>query len=353
LEKVYRIIDANINRISEGLRVLEDLARFYYQEAHLTEQIKMIRHRVRKTVNGLYLNFLNARDSENDPGLDISRKSNLDNKNNLKELIVGNFKRIQEGLRVIEENLKVIGQYELSKVYESCRYDIYTIEKIYLLKFIRLFKKHLLNTDLYCITAEEYSLGRSNIEVVQAMIDAGVKIIQYREKDKKMLDKYKECQKIRELTRQAGVTFIINDDVDLALLVGADGIHIGQEDLPMEKVRELVGEEMIIGLSTHSPSQAQDAVAKGADYIGVGPIFKTYTKKDVCDPVGFEYLEYVVQNIDIPFVAIGGIKQHNVAEVVKRGATCVAMVTEIVGADDISEKIKEVRRVIAEAKASY
>src|SRR5690606_3253325 len=131
----------------------------------------------------------------------------------------------------------------------------------------------------------------------------GVKIIQYRGKDKKMLDKHKECQKIRELTRQAGVTFIISDDVDLALLVGADGIHIGQEDLPMEKVRELVGGEMIIGLTTHSPSQAQDAVAKGADYIGVGPIFKTYTKKDVCDPVGFEYLEYVVQNIDIPFVA--------------------------------------------------
>ena len=87
---------------------------------------------------------------------------------------MGNFKRIQEGLRVIEENLKVIGQYELSKVYESCRYDIYTIEKTYLLKFIRLFKKHLLNTDLYCITAEEYSLGRSNIEVVQAMIEMQV-----------------------------------------------------------------------------------------------------------------------------------------------------------------------------------
>lgn len=353
MEKVYRIIDANINRISEGLRVLEDLARFYYQEVHLTEQIKMIRHKVRKSVNELYLNFLKVRDSVNDIGFDISQKSNLDNKSNLKELVMGNFKRIQEGLRVVEENLKIIGQYELSKVYERCRYDIYTIEKTYLLKFTKLFKKDLLNTDLYCITAEEYSRGRNNIEVVQAMIDAGIKIIQYREKDKKKLYKYEECQKIRMLTRQAGVTFIVNDDVDLALLVGADGVHIGQEDLPIEKVRELVGEEMIIGLSTHSPSQAQDAVAKGADYIGVGPIFKTYTKKDVCDPVGFEYLEYVVQNIDIPFVAIGGIKQHNVAEVVKRGAKCVAMVTEIVGADDIGQKIKEVRRVITETKASY
>lgn len=353
MEKVYRIIDANINRISEGLRVLEDLARFYYQEVHLTEQIKMIRHKVRKSVNELYLNFLKVRDSVNDIGFDISQKSNLDNKSNLKELVMGNFKRIQEGLRVVEENLKIIGQYELSKVYERCRYDIYTIEKTYLLKFTKLFKKDLLNTDLYCITAEEYSRGRNNIEVVQAMIDAGIKIIQYREKDKKKLYKYEECQKIRMLTRQAGVTFIVNDDVDLALLVGADGVHIGQEDLPIEKVRELVGEEMIIGLSTHSPSQAQDAVAKGADYIGVGPIFKTYTKKDVCDPVGFEYLEYVVQNIDIPFVAIGGIKQHNVAEVVKRGAKCIAMVTEIVGADDIGQKIKEVRRVITETKASY
>lgn len=204
-------------------------------------------------------------------------------------------------------------------------------------------RRNIINTDLYGITAEEHSLGRSNIEVVKEMIHAGIKVIQYREKDKKALYKYEECLAIRKLTKEAGVHFIVNDDIDIALLVKADGIHIGQEDLPIEKVRELVGPDMVIGLSTHSPQQGLDAVKRGADYIGVGPIFKTYTKKDVCDPVGLTYLDYVVKHLDIPFVAIGGIKENNIAEVKSRGAKCICLVTEIVGAAHIGEKISMLR----------
>lgn len=201
----------------------------------------------------------------------------------------------------------------------------------------------ILDTDLYCITSEEHSRGRNNIEVVGEMIKAGVKVIQYREKEKKLLHKYNECMKIRAMTKEAGVTFIVNDHIDIAILVKADGVHIGQDDLPIEKVRELVGEDMIIGVSTHSPEQAEDAVRRGADYIGVGPIYRTYTKKDVCEPVGLEYLSYVVQNLSIPYVAIGGIKQHNMYEVIECGAKCIAMVTEIVGADNIGEKIRDIK----------
>ncbi|MFT9496589.1 thiamine phosphate synthase [Anaerosolibacter sp.] len=204
-------------------------------------------------------------------------------------------------------------------------------------------RRNIIDTDLYGITAEEHSLGRSNIEVVKEMIHAGIKVIQYREKDKKALYKYEECLAIRKLTKEAGVHFIVNDDIDIALLVKADGIHIGQEDLPIEKVRELVGPDMVIGLSTHSPEQGLEAVKRGADYIGVGPIFKTYTKKDVCDPVGLTYLDYVVKHLDIPFVAIGGIKEHNIAEVKSRGAKCICLVTEIVGAEHIEEKISTLR----------
>ena len=207
-------------------------------------------------------------------------------------------------------------------------------------------RNYRFNTELYCITAEEHSLGRSNIEVVRQMIDAGIKIIQYREKDKKMKDKYQECKGIREMTKQAGVTFIVNDDIDLAMIVKADGVHIGQDDLPIEKVRELVGDKMIIGISTHCPEEARQAVASGADYIGVGPIFKTATKKDVCEPVGFEYLEYVAQNISLPFVAIGGIKLTNITEVIKRGTQCIAIVTEITTAQDIPGRIAEIREMI-------
>ncbi|WP_073239079.1 thiamine phosphate synthase [Desulforamulus putei] len=201
-----------------------------------------------------------------------------------------------------------------------------------------------LKPGIYGITAEEYSRGRDNIQVVQDMLAAGIRIIQYREKEKKAREKYLECIKIRELTRQAGATFIVNDNIDLALIVDADGVHIGQDDLPPEKVRELVGEERIIGLSTHSPAQARAALAAGVDYIGVGPIFATRTKKDVCDPVGLAYLEYVVKNIDLPFVAIGGIKEHNIRQVTARGARCVALVTEIVGAADIVAKVAALRQ---------
>ncbi|MFA4886253.1 MAG: thiamine phosphate synthase [Desulfotomaculaceae bacterium] len=205
---------------------------------------------------------------------------------------------------------------------------------------------NLLGADIYGITAEEYSLGRSNVEVVARMIDSGIRVIQYREKQKKARSMYEECLKIREMTREAGATLIVNDHIDLALLVDADGVHIGQDDLPPEKVRGLVGEGMIVGLSTHSPAQALAAVKTGVDYIGVGPIFATKTKKDVCDPVGLEYLEFVVRNIELPFVAIGGIKEHNIAEVSRRGARCIAAVTEIVGAEDIIGRVRALRTAI-------
>jgi len=206
----------------------------------------------------------------------------------------------------------------------------------------------VLDTDLYGITAEEYSLGRSNIEVVKAMIDAGIKIIQYREKDSKSIkERYEECKEIRKLTKETDVTFIINDYIDIAILVGADGIHIGQDDLPIEEVRKLVGPEMIIGLSTHSPEQAQDATRRGADYIGVGPMFSTTTKKNIGNVAGLEYLDYVVKNHNIPLVAIGGIKFENIAEVKKRGAKCICLVTEIVGAQDMGKTVQKIRDILA------
>jgi len=349
MDKLFRIIDANINRASEGLRVLEDLARFYYDDMPISERLKKIRHNIRKSMTDYLPECLAGRDTINDVGLSISKKNKIDDKTSLEELAAANFKRLQEALRTIEEDLRVLGKFGLSKVYEEYRYASYTLEKDFSRVNCCLTKKQKLNTDLYCITAEGYSCGRNNIEVVRAMINSGVKIIQYREKEKKLLQKYHECLNIRELTQATGVTFIINDDIDIAMMIKADGVHIGQDDLPVEKVRELVGPEMIIGVSTHSPEQAQDAANRGADYIGVGPIYKTFTKKDVCEPVGLKYLDYAVNNVGIPFVAIGGIKEHNICEVKSRGANCIAMVTEIVGAEDIEEKIKRVKQKLSSA----
>ncbi|SCY81324.1 thiamine phosphate synthase [Desulfoluna spongiiphila] len=206
--------------------------------------------------------------------------------------------------------------------------------------------RSIAGADIYGITGEEHSRGRDNITVVKAMIDAGITLIQYREKEKTMLERYRQCEILRRLTQDAGVTFIVNDHVDLALAVEADGLHVGQDDLPIPVVRKLAGPSMIIGLSTHSPAQAAAAVEAGADYIGVGPIFTTQTKKDVCDAVGLTYLDHVAQREDIPFVAIGGIKEHNIAEVRAHGAETIALVTEIVGAENISKRVKAIRKAM-------
>ena len=214
-------------------------------------------------------------------------------------------------------------------------------------------KIKLLSSGLYCITAEEHSKGRTDIEVAAQMLDSGVRILQYREKDKTKLDKYRDCVRLREMTAKRGALFIVNDDADLALAVQSDGVHIGQDDLPIEAVRSICGHDMIIGLSTHSPAQADDAVARGADYIGVGPIYRTFTKKNVCDPVGLEYLDYAVKNVRIPFVAIGGIKEHNLGEVLSRGARTVCLVTEITGAEDIGGTVGRIRSMMGESALSH
>lgn len=202
-------------------------------------------------------------------------------------------------------------------------------------------------TDIYALTDSRLSLGRSVDEVAGALLAAGVRILQYREKKASMARKYAECQLLRELTRSHGACLIVNDHLDLALACGADGLHIGQDDLPLARIRELAP-DLIIGVSTHSPQQAEKAVRDGADYIGVGPIFATQTKEDVTAPVGFEYLDWAAANVEIPFVAIGGIKAHNIGAVASHGAKCCALVSELVGAQDIGAKVAQVRAAMAQ-----
>ena len=193
-------------------------------------------------------------------------------------------------------------------------------------------------TDLYALTDSRLSRGRPLEEVADKLLSSGIHILQYREKRLPAGKMLEECRMLREMTRKANACFIVNDHIDIAMLAGADGVHIGQDDLPVEEVRRLVGPDIIIGLSTHSPEQAR--------YIGVGPIFATQTKEDVVDPVGFEYLDWVVANIDLPFVAIGGIKEHNIGEVAAHGAKCCALVSELVGAPDIAEKVRKLRKAM-------
>lgn len=342
MNKIYRIIDANVNRAAEGLRVLEDMARFHYNEKSISGELKKLRHDVRDSIMELIDKCLSARDSENDPGLIISKEMKLDKRVLNKESVTANFKRIQEALRTVEENMKLIDNYITAKKYEEFRFRSYTLEKKYYIIDSGNEKRKKLDTDIYGIVSEEFSKGRSNIETVKSMINCGIKIIQYSQKRKSMLRKYNECIRIREMTRNAGVTFIINDHIDLALLVEADGVHTGQDSLPVKEVRKIAGEDIIIGVSTHTPEQAEKAVENGADYIFAGPVFETYQKKDTYIPAGLKFLRYVVNNINIPIVAIGGIKEHNVEKVKATGAKCIAM-TEITAVENMAEKIKSIR----------
>ncbi len=203
-------------------------------------------------------------------------------------------------------------------------------------------------TDLYALTDEGLSRGRSLEEVARALLGAGIRILQYREKRKKDGEKLEQCRLLRRITREYDACFIIDDHVDIAMLCEADGVHVGQEDIPLADVRALVGSSMCIGVSTHAPEQALAAVQGGADYIGVGPVYATQTKEDVCAPVGLGYVDWVHSHISLPFVCIGGIKAHNIREVVAHGGTCCALVSEFVAADDIALVVEKVRRAMHE-----
>ena len=187
------------------------------------------------------------------------------------------------------------------------------------------------NRALYLITDRTTS-SLSLAEMTAKAINAGIRTIQLREKNMTKKELYKKALSIRKFTLKHRATFIINDYVDIALAVDADGVHLGQEDMPIKEARKLLGENKIIGISTHSLKQAVDAQRAGADYIGFGPIFKTTTKK-AREPKGTKSLIEIKKHIKIPVVAIGGITIGNVSDVLKNGAYAVAVATGILSGD--------------------
>ncbi|WP_372660672.1 thiamine phosphate synthase [Cohnella sp.] len=187
---------------------------------------------------------------------------------------------------------------------------------------------------LYAITGEQFHPGRELLEVMEEAILGGVDIIQLRDKTSSRPELLHKAKALRELTLKHGVAFIVNDHIDIAMEVDADGIHLGQDDVSLLEARKIVGDK-IIGISTHALSEAFLAQQNGADYIGVGPVYATRSKVDVVDPVTVSYVREVAQAISIPFVAIGGIKLHNVDEVLDAGATRICAISEIVGSADV------------------
>lgn len=203
-------------------------------------------------------------------------------------------------------------------------------------------KNFKLPKGVYAITDSETSLGKNLIEYSTELLLGGAKILQYREKNKRKGEILKEALELKKLTTKFNALFIINDYIDIALLVDADGVHLGQKDLPLKEARKLLGENKIIGISANTFEEAKEAQLNGADYIGVGPIFSTQTKKDADLPTGTKLLTKIKENLSIPFTAIGGIKLSNLDEVLKTGTTSICLVSELLSAPNTFEITKKI-----------
>ncbi len=199
---------------------------------------------------------------------------------------------------------------------------------------------------LHVLTDRHWSHGRDMLSVVAAALDGGATVIQLRDKTASTRVLIEEGLALRALTRERGALLIVNDRLDVALALEADGAHVGQEDMPVEFARRLLGRERILGVSATTMEEAEEAVAGGADYLGVGPVFPSLGKADAGPATGVHLLTVLAQRYTVPLVAIGGITAENAAEVVRAGASGVAVITAVVSAEDITAATRQLRSAV-------
>jgi thiamine-phosphate pyrophosphorylase len=209
--------------------------------------------------------------------------------------------------------------------------------------------KAFADADLYLVVTEAHCAGRSPVAVLEDALVAGVRLVQLREKNLSDELLYRRALQFRELTARKQALLIIDDRVDIALATGADGVHVGQDDLPVEAVKRL-GPDLIVGCSTHSELEAVAAQKAGASYVNIGPIFPTRTKEGVPAGLGPEAIDRIKRHLTIPWTVMGGIKPCNVGLVLQRGAERVGVVTAITAADDVTTACEELRGRIREAR---
>lgn len=340
-----RMIDANLNRSSEGLRVLEDIARFLLNDAELCQRLRTLRHDLARETESLGVGLLSQRDAGHDVGHLSSREKEINMKTTslqgLLDLVIANAKRVEESLRVVEELAKLpeISSVLNSASFEQARFALYTLERDLISRILRRDKIEGM-AGLYVILDRQFLVGRDELDITRQIIEGGARVIQLRDKQSKKGELLLVAQKLRDLCSQADVLFIINDYLDLAMAVDADGLHIGQEDLPLPVVRRELPIDKIVGCSVTTLSQATKAQAEGADYIAVGSIFPTTTKKEAT-VVGVDILKELERTVSTPLVAIGGINQNNVDEVVAAGADAVAVISAVLSEKDVRGAVRK------------
>jgi thiamine-phosphate pyrophosphorylase len=204
--------------------------------------------------------------------------------------------------------------------------------------------------DLYVITDRTIGRGRSHAEIARRALDGGADIIQLRDKDLSCREFLAEACMIREITAEAGRLFIVNDRIEVALSAGADGVHLGQDDLPVRAARRIAPRDFIIGVSVSSAADAISVASAVADYVALSPTFFTTSKEDAGPGQGLDILHEICITISLPVIAIGGIGPHNVAGVIGAGAEGVAVISSVVGEDDIAQAARRMKALITNAK---
>lgn len=338
---ITRIIDASLNRIGEGLRVLEDVARLLLDDESLTQQLKTMRHDLVRGDLPFNQKLLESRNSESDIGIDITVAGETKQKE-LPTIVIANSRRVQESLRTLEELSKTPNALPGmdSEKFKHARFNLYTLEQKLVLRLLRQEKLRRL-TGLYAIIDTQALKGRSHLEVARQIISGGSKIIQLRDKYTSKKELLPVAQELKKLCESNNVLFIVNDHLDLALACNADGLHLGQDDLPVDAARKLLPVGTLLGCSTHSVEEALTARQDGADYIAIGSVFPTTSKQEFT-LVGLEGVRQVRQALKLPVVAIGGIDKDNASEVIAAGANAVAVISAILGVDDVETATRQI-----------
>lgn len=315
-----RILDANLDRAREGLRIIEEWCRFGLNSTELAGECKQLRQELAAWHTA---ELRSSRDTAGDPGTELSHPQE-EQRANIEQLLQVNFCRVEEALRVLEEYGKVYHS-EMGGAFKQMRYRVYTLETS-LLAYRR--QQQLTRSHLYLVTSPSDRL----FAVVEAALQGGLSIVQYRDKTADDATRISQAQKLSQICRRYGALFIVNDRVDLAIAVDADGVHLGQQDIPIALARQLLGPGRLVGRSTTNAEELQKAVQEGADYIGVGPVFQTPTKPNKA-AAGMDFVKYAAKNSPIPWFTIGGIDINNLEEVLKAGADRVAVVRAIMEAE--------------------
>lgn len=338
-----RVVDAAANRAREGLRVVEDYVRFVLDDRHLTERLKQIRHRLTTTLEQIpYSDRLAARETQADVGTSVTLPSEQ-RRADPSHLLAANFARLQEALRSLEEFSKLANP-AMATVMERLRYETYTLQRA--VETTARSVERLGRARLYVLVD-----GRSSViefeTLVRALVEAGVHVIQLRDKQLDDRELIGRGRLLRSLTQGTSTVFIMNDRPDLAVLAQADGVHVGQEELTVKDARTIVGPRRLVGVSTHSLEQARQAVLDGADYLGIGPTFPSGTKHFERFP-GLEFVRAVAGEIRMPAFAIGGIGLDNVGQVIAAGLRRVAVSGAIAGVEDPGAVAGELLAILAE-----